>query len=260
VSIKNLYSYGFIFKIKQYDDFIKTIKRYIKRDISINITKENFQNKLEFMFEDKIPTIEFLFSEEHLKYISVDYFEEIVETGYLDLYMEEKYSSFDKELHKEAYKRIFIEFIYKKGTNINQFFEIALRKIYPEYWKDNIKNAKIIKIINEGVDIPREERKDIMRTVIHSFQEYTINLLVENYLTNFNNRFFYNEEEILKRELKSRLFPKNFIWNKKWSVPSIDRHHFSNELIISVNSDFYSLNKTVSVLDEVSFKIEKENC
>jgi len=144
-------------KIKQYEDFIKRIKREIRKELDKSIKEEKFKEKVNEIFI-KTPSLFILIADELITNIRKTYFKKILNEGILDIYIEDKGFYFNKEIMILAYKKFLLKEIKDSNEIQNKFKYI--------YNKNNLSYYKIEKCYKkEEFNLNNEEKDEIRKEV-----------------------------------------------------------------------------------------------
>ena len=146
---------GYSYKIKQYDNFIKSIQRMVLSDIKDAFINNNIKEKLKTIFgEGKNITINILSDKNNILTITDKYLKELIEESRLDIYLEEtKTITFKKELQELAHKKIKLSEILTKGSNVYLIDKMDSLFKNSNYVEERVKKC----IAMDAIDLSEEE-------------------------------------------------------------------------------------------------------
>lgn len=157
---------GFNYKIKQYDDFINSIKRNIQT-ILINNINNNFEQLISFIFgEDRNLQLSLITNIEKITYTTSDFLKSIIEDGSLEIFFEEnKTKLYSQEIQEEAY---FYECLL--NTSLSKYTKEAIRDI----WLSNGKITLQKCIATKSIYLTDQEKTDIYKEVYNKIIRHEI--------------------------------------------------------------------------------------
>jgi len=165
---------GYNYQIKQYDDFIKSLGRYIIREIMHAMTNNNLVFFLNESFDKPLDmgALEDIIKIDNIKQ---EYFKRLIESGIFDLYLDEKDSLVPENIKEEIYLRqrmnnLTIEFD-------DDYFIQDLEKLKNKKLNRKIRNLKAMDDFFIHKDKKIELDKKIKNVYIDKFHR----LLLRNY-------------------------------------------------------------------------------
>jgi len=207
---KYLLSYGYNYKIKQYDDFILAIQRIAYNKVSEEVNEENVLKVF-----GKAPEISVLYKKENINYLNKDFFIEMIEEGLLDLFIIEKVEIFTKSIEQKA------QYIFElsKHKNIIEVTE-TFNKLKETKDIKKIKAMRCLKL--NKMNLKEEEILEVRKKLLRYF---LVNSDIERYTGTIIFKEIYkelvsNKEEEVKSILDI-LVEKNFIFNETNDVKLI---------------------------------------
>ena len=186
---KHLVKMGYNYKINHYEDFVSVLQEKAFRDVSEFITSEN----IERVFGNINAPINYLVEKDNIVYLNEDYIKDLIESDYLNLFLEEKFKEYKKDVQKNAY------IIYKiNNLNFNKRLENWGVKLFHRYDNDlekifNKKSATIyinaLSCLNSnGINLTNVEKENIDKTIDKKLKytmitsKYNLEQLIENKL------------------------------------------------------------------------------
>lgn len=165
---KNLYLLGYTYKIKQFDDFILSFKKYINKELTSNI--EKLPEKIEEIFGYDIPS-SVLYNLESITHIKKDYLIKIINSRFLK-YMEDKNVKYSPKVQKLAYM---IGEFRKHGVNNPSYYasEYSFLKSNSIYFNKALKCLE-----NNSYSLSEDEKYNERATI------YKI-LIIDKVFTNY---------------------------------------------------------------------------
>jgi len=139
---KNLLSYGYNYKIKQYDDFIDSIRRIILNKI------ENSSNLAETIFSifKEEPSILITIDKTKINFIKKDFFFQLIDEGIFDLYLDNKVIKYTEKQLKSAY-------MLKLLTDQDNQLAPIISSINYLFGKNTLFNISVKKALKDGLFI-----------------------------------------------------------------------------------------------------------
>jgi len=165
---------GYNYKIKQYDDFIQSFGRYIKREIIHAMTNNNLVSFLNKSFDKPLDmgALEDIMKIDNIKQ---EYFKRLIESGVFDLYLNEKEILFPENIKEEVYLR---ERMNNLTIEFNDaYFMQDLEKLKNKNLNRRMRNLKAMDDLNIHEDKKIELDKKIKNVYINKFH----GLLLRNY-------------------------------------------------------------------------------
>jgi len=183
---KNILAMDISISIIQYDDFISKIKEITSQEIKEAINQDNLNEALFRIFGNEIPSLVILLSSNYVERIKLSYLKTLIDTGILDLYIEDKVIEYSDKV-----KAIAIDMHILKNINFNSLF-INLK--VPSLYKKDISfmKAKLF-LKNNEIDSDISIRKEELRIELLKFHFQRIELLN---LSSFG--IYLTQEEITK--------------------------------------------------------------
>ena len=157
----HLLKMGYNYDIKQYDDFISSIRRKTLKDISEALSGGVLKESIHLIFgkSAQLTSIMILTEENPIDIITKEYLTELIENSHLDLYLEEKkVKIFSKDIQNKAYKNILFKTIFKNNKGY-----LFLGDIYHIFFKlSSYVNEEVKKCIAlNGINLTDKEKKDM---------------------------------------------------------------------------------------------------
>ena len=177
---KTLTKLGFSYKIIQYEDMIKSIKRQTLKLIHNSIQDNNLNEVLTTIFgsfKNEMP-ITILINDADLKYISKDYLISLINDNKLSLFLEEEQKIYPKYIQENAYRYLKIKEIENKNI---ETYHILYRMYYKLLLENTSQHISLLKCINsDGIYLSKKEEeyldKELKTTVyINYFQRLELN-------------------------------------------------------------------------------------
>ena len=238
---KDLLRLGEYIKILQYDDFIIAMKRKIRKDILKHLDDDDFEGRLNYMFSAKIPALTAFSNNKEIKYITANYFRELLYSGSFDVFLEDSNEVFTKEINERAYIYKFLD-MFDKFDDPSNFMSKFISSYYPNYFKDNVSEAKARYLAsNSKIELSEEEKETIRTSIVEEMKELTVDNLLRDYDRLSRVVTSIDIKEDVKTIFRDTIFNKDFVWNKVFSFPEIDIDFINKEksYVISFNSKTY---------------------
>ena len=158
---KYLYSYGYNYKIKQFNDFISAIQRMVFKRIK---DTENLSDTLSEIFLH-YPNISVLLDKENIVSIKKDFLISLIEDSQLDLYFIDKVEKFSNKEMKEAYKLKLMTTQTNNSNNLNASYTLSNIRI------QDLKAKKCFDM--SMINLSQEDKKSSGIEFYHELFDYT---------------------------------------------------------------------------------------
>ena len=116
-----LFKLGYSYQIKQYDDFIKTLGRLITNDIKSSMEDNTLISKICQIFKDKTDIL-VLQDYSKIENVKEEYLVSLIESGLLDLYLEDKSIKINEQIQESVYIKKRIDSLNLDRTNSKHVF------------------------------------------------------------------------------------------------------------------------------------------
>ena len=209
---KYLLSYGYNYKIKQYDDFILAIQR-----IAFNRVKnsDDLEQSVKEVY-GTIPLLSFIYTKENINFISKDFLISLIEEGLIDLFITEKEEVYSRKIQKiaQGFKYLF------QQNNVNKIKE----------GEEKLKQSKVIETIKAlrclekgKIEINNETNKEIKKSVyrmiftIVDFEYFSEDYSEFKYIL----KQLYSEIEEKKKSILDIFIENNFIFSEEQEISMV---------------------------------------
>ena len=246
---KYLYSMGFNYKIKQYDDLISAIQRIVFNKLKNSEDLEKTISEI-FIF---IPSMSFLLKKENISAIKKEYLVSLIKDGYLDLFFNEKEEKFSYSQMKHAY---FLYLINKQNSEETSSIYFELMKA-----KDLVSMKGKVCFNKNKIDLSSSQKEDISHIFYNSlfsvyFHSFTnksgnVNRFLEDIesIRSFISYFYDLSDEETNILLTKHLSNREFIFEYK----NIFQLHNTHKIfkIIDDLCKYYSYKSIVKVIKDM---------
>ena len=157
---KTLIKMGYNYKIHQYDDFIKAMQRMVLKELTEAFNESKLTKIIYKIFNQDIP-MSILENKEKIEFISKDFLKSLIDSGKLDIFLEEKVAKFRHDVQKNAYRLQVINKInfFNKSVKNNLIIE---NDYFSFYHRDGTRYITTLNCINsKGIDLTNEEKEII---------------------------------------------------------------------------------------------------
>ena len=202
----NLFEMEYNYKITQYDDFINSLQRILKRDVSRAMT-----NTTEFdnIFGKDIVDIPLLIIRENFifTWINSGYLSYLIENGELDLFFTEKKEKFfNKDIQVRSYRQHLLSKV-ETSNHLKKKF----KKVFESFSKgqEAYKNKRITSCLAfNKIDLSEEEKREIEKDLDIKIRIVSINedKNILSSLSIINKRINFLEDDWSEEELSSAIF------------------------------------------------------
>ena len=212
--IKNLVKMGYNYKIKQYDDFIATIRRIISSQIDTAIQTTTLKEKVEQIFGYEVSLL-IIEDKNKIEKIKISFLTNLIESGLLDLYLVENNRIVSKEVQEKAYFKTLINELDQSSYYVRWNLKEKYKKLFD---KQSSQYLSIKKCMDHNQILISDEKKEqIQRNLNIEIAEdmiqrerHKISLLVSNTGIAFLGKYDINVGK-LKDMIKYQLVDENIL-------------------------------------------------